>query len=434
MDLEKSSINRLFLNFFIPAVTGMLVMALYGVVDGIFVGQGVGADALAALNLGYPIVNLGAGMSLMAGIGGATLMSIHSKNKRIQERCFSYLITLNIIFYLILLFVVFLLGDRLFRFMGSSDELLPLVKLYVYPTLIFMIFLMLGNSLNAVVRNDKAPVYAFFSMVLGAVSNIFLDWLFIMVFEWGILGAVIASGIGQILTFLALVKYFYRVDVLHKYKFIKLKTNYILKILSIGFPTFIMEFAVAIVTVLFNISFMKITGKIGVSAFCIVGYIFYIFRMYFNGLGQGIQPIISHNYGRKMYDRVEKTFKLGKKVSFFSGVMILIWAIFFSSYLVKLFSTDILLIEKAKKGLIFYCSCIIFVGLNFTTISYLQSKGQTKFANILSILRSTVFVMINLWILPKIFGENGIWLSLPIADMMTYFVGIILLRIYKKNL
>lgn len=428
MDLEKSSIKRLFLNFSIPAVTGMLVMALYGVVDGIFVGRGVGADALAALNLGYPIVNLGAGVSLMAGIGGATLMSIYSKNKKVQQRCFSYIITLNIIFYLSMLVIVFLLGDRLFRFMGSSEELIPLVRLYVYPTLIFLIFLMLGNSLNAVVRNDKAPVYAFFSMILGAISNIFLDWLFILVFRWGILGAVVASGIGQILTFLALVRYFYRIDVKYKYRFMKLKSNYIFKILSIGFSTFIMEFAVAIVTVLFNISFMKMTGKIGVSAFCIVGYIFYIFRMYFNGLGQGIQPIISHNYGRKMYDRVENTFSIGKKVSFISGALILLWALFFSSPLVRLFNEDIILVEKATRGLIFYCSCVIFVGLNFTTISYLQSKGHTKFANILSILRSTVFVMINLFILPKIFGESGIWLSLPVADVMTYFVGRLLIR------
>ena len=285
---------------------------------------------------------------------------------------------------------------------------------------------MLANSLNAVVRNDKAPTYAFIAMVIGAVTNIFLDWLFIMVFKWGIFGGAVATAIGQLLSMLFLIKYFFRFGCHFKYKFVKFNMSFISKILMIGFPSFIMEFAVAFITILFNLSFMKYSGELGVSAFCIVGYVFYIFRMLFSGLGQGIQPIISYNFGVKLKDRVKKTYSLGHKVSFGVATLILVWVVFFSKSLIKLFNNDPLLIEKASEGMILYTSAIIFLGANFINIAYLQSKGKSLSANILSVLRSTVYVAITLFILPKFMGEKGIWLALPTSDLLTYLTTLIL--------
>lgn len=426
ISLGKDSIGKLFLNFSIPAVTGMLVTAFYATIDGIFIGQGVGADGLAAINIGYPIVNFGAALSLMFGVGGATLISLYPKNKKIQNRCFSYIITLNIIGYIFILLIVLLFNEKLLYMMGSSEQLLPMVKAYLYPCTIGVGFLMLANSLNAVVRNDKAPTYAFIAMVIGAVTNIFLDWLFIMVFKWGIFGGAVATAIGQLLSMLFLIKYFFRFGCHFKYKFVKFNMSFISKILMIGFPSFIMEFAVAFITILFNLSFMKYSGELGVSAFCIVGYVFYIFRMLFSGLGQGIQPIISYNFGVKLKDRVKKTYSLGHKVSFGVATLILVWVVFFSKSLIKLFNNDPLLIEKASEGMILYTSAIIFLGANFINIAYLQSKGKSLSANILSVLRSTVYVAITLFILPKFMGEKGIWLALPTSDLLTYLTTLIL--------
>lgn len=428
LSLGKDSIGRLFFAFSLPAVTGMLVTAFYAIVDGIFIGQGVGEDGLAAINIGYPIINFAAALSLMFGIGGSTLISLHPKNKKVQNRCFSYIINLNLIAYAILVLLVIIFNEKLLYMMGSSKELLPMVKAYMYPCTLGVIFLMLANSLNAVVRNDKSPTYAFISMVIGSVVNIFLDWLFIMVFKWGIFGGAIATAIGQLCSFLFLIKYFLRFGSTFKYKVSIIKIKYLLKICSIGFPSFIMEFAVALITILFNISFMEYSGEIGVSSFCVVGYIFYIYRMLFTGLGQGIQPIVSYNYGEKLYDRVHQIYILGKKVAFVLGAGVLAWVILFSKDLIKLFNSDPQLVSKASHGMILYTSAIIFLALNFMEIAYLQAREQAKYANILSILRSTVYVLIALLILPRILGENGIWLALPASDLLTYLTTVILKR------
>ena len=429
ISLGKDPVWKLFLNFSIPAVTGMIVTAMYSIVDGIFVGRGVGADGLAALNLGYPIVNFGAALSLMFGIGGATLISLNPKDKEFCNRCFSYIIVLNVTAYLLILLLVVFFNERIIRLMGANDNLLPMVKAYMYPCTAALGFLMISNSLNAVVRNDKAPAYAFISMVIGAVTNIFLDWLFIMKFGFGIFGAAAATGIGQLFSMLFLVKYFMKPGSRFKFSFEnRIKIDIMKKIVAIGFPSFIMEFTVALITILFNISFMKYSGEMGVSAFCIVGYVFYIFRMLYNGMGQGIQPIVSYNYGEKKLDRVEDTFKIGHKISFGIAIVILIWVNFFGSSLIRLFNEDPELIKTAVHGLRLYASAIIFVGANFINISFLQSKDRAKAANILSVLRSTVFVLIGLLILPKFLGENGIWLALPFSDLLTFLTPLVLKR------
>lgn len=219
ISLGKDPVWKLFLNFSIPAVTGMIVTAMYSIVDGIFVGRGVGADGLAALNLGYPIVNFGAALSLMFGIGGATLISLNPKDKEFCNRCFSYIIVLNVTAYLLILLLVVFFNERIIRLMGANDNLLPMVKAYMYPCTAALGFLMISNSLNAVVRNDKAPAYAFISMVIGAVTNIFLDWLFIMKFGFGIFGAATATGIGQLFSMLFLVRYFMKPGSRFKFSF-----------------------------------------------------------------------------------------------------------------------------------------------------------------------------------------------------------------------
>ena len=145
ISLGKDSITKLFLNFSIPAVTGMIVTALYAIVDGVFVGRGVGAEGLAALNLGYPIINFGAALSLMFGIGGATLISLNPKDKEHCNRCFSYIIILNVTAYLLILLAVLVFNEKIIYLMGANDNLMPMVKKYMYPCTFALGFLMISN-------------------------------------------------------------------------------------------------------------------------------------------------------------------------------------------------------------------------------------------------------------------------------------------------
>lgn len=428
IDLRKDSIFKLFLCFSIPSVTGMLINALYAIVDGIFIGRFVGADALAAITIGYPIINLGVALSFLFGMGGATVMSLHSKNLRLKNTCFSHLITLNIISYFVLLGIVFLFNDNLMYLMGSNEELLPLVKEYLYTCTVALIFLMLSNSLNAVVRNDKAPTYAFIAMVSGALANIFLDWLFIVIFDMGLFGGALATGVGQVVSFIILLSYFFRSGTKIKYKFEKIRLVFFLKIIIVGFPSFTIEFAAAVTNTLLNKTFMAYSGPLGVSAYSIVTYICYMFRMVFSGFGQALQPIASFNYGTKEYGRVKQIFKIGHMSAFLISSLLLSVIFILGKWLIEMFTDDPTLIEMSCKGIILFSSALTFLGANFVNISYLQAKGSTKLSNMLSILRSVVFVLIAVVILPPLWGETGIWLVLPASDLFTFLTSCFLFK------
>jgi len=429
-DMEKDSVNNLLFRFSIPAVGGMMISALYVIIDGIFVGKGIGSEGLAAVNLAYPVINLGVGISLMLGVGGATVISILQGQGRKKEagQYLTYIIILNIIFYLAILFFTLLKMEPLIKFMGSSEELLPFVKDYLTISVIFIIFFMLSVSLNAVVRNDKAPGYAMISMVIGAVINIFLDWLFIMRLDMGMTGASLATGIAQSISFLYLAGHFFRKKCSIRPKSVGISFEYIKRIMGNGFPSFILEFAVAVVTIAFNRILMLQLGEIGVSAFGIVAYIFYLFRMVFSGLAQGIQPIVSYNFGAKKWARVKATLIEGHKIAFVTSIIIILGVYFGGERAVKLFNTDEELVKLASRGLLLYSSAMIFLGANFINISYLQSMEKSVMANVLSAIRSTVFVIVGLLTLPRFFGVDGIWLALPFADFMTFGIGYIAVK------
>lgn len=433
-DLEKDSISKLFFNFSFPAVVGMLISAFYVIVDGIFIGRGIGGDGLAAINIAYPVITLAISLSLMFGIGGATVISIKQAEGDILEvnKYFTHMVMLNVFSYLIITTFVLLFQNKIIVFLGSSSNLFQLVKQYMIPGIIFSIFFMLSISLNAVVRNDNSPNYAMLSMGIGAVTNVLLDALFIIKFNWGMTGAAYATGIAQMASAIFLFAYFFKKD--SKIKLIK--TNFdpkILKrILLNGFPSFILEFAVAIITILFNSTLMTLTGEIGVAAFSIIAYIFYVFRMIFNGLAQGIQPIVSYNFGAKKWARVKATLILGHKISLLVSIFILILVYFEGSIIVELFNGNLELVKLATRGLIIYSSAMIFLGANFINISFLQSMEEATFANLLSVGRSLVFITIGIFTLPTFIGVDGVWFSLPFADFMTFLTGIFL-GIKNKN-
>ena len=428
INLKEDSITKLFFCFSVPSVSAMLITALYAIIDGIFIGRFVGADALAAITIGYPIINFAVAISFLFGMGGATLMSLHSSNLKFKNACFSHLITLNTISYLVILGLVFLLNDHLFYLLGSNKELLSIVKEYAYTCTVTLIFLMLANSLNAVVRNDKSPTFAFLAMVSGAITNIFLDWLFIVIFKWGLFGGAFATGIGQLVSFLILLSYFYKKSTTIKYKFEKIKYNLLLKIINLGFPSFTIEFAAAVTNTLLNKTFMAYSGPIGVSSYSIVTYICYMFRMVFSGFGQALQPIASFNFGIKEYKRVKEIFKIGHISAFVISSFLLILVIFFGKPLIKLFTEDYTLIEMSAKGILLFSSALMFLGANFINIAYLQAKGSAKLSNILSILRSVVFVILAVIILPPLWDVTGIWLVLPASDLFTFLASCFLLK------
>ena len=303
--------------------------------------------------------------------------------------------------------------------MGANEELLPMVKGYMYPCTVSTSFLMIATSLNAVVRSDNAPKRAMQSTLIGAGMNIVLDYLFIFKFHLGIEGGAYATAISQIAAAIYLCRHFIGSTFKLNLSWKKLNFKIMRRIINIGFPSFILEFAVAVITVLLNIAFMKEAGVFAASAYGIISYSFMLFRMLFTGLSQGVQPIVSYNYGRKNLARVKKILIYTHKVTFIISLISLVLVVFFGKYIVNIFTSDLELIKESTKGFILYSAALSFLGFNFVNIAYLQAVDRPKISNIICMSRSFVFVFIGLLILPKFLGINGIWLSLPFADFMT---------------
>ena len=321
LSLGKEKISKLFFSYAIPSTLSMLVVSLYNIADGIFITRGVGSDGVAAVNIGYPIINFTVALSLMFGIGGATLIAFRKHDIEYQNKCFSHIILLNIIVYLIVATGIFAFTDPLMKTLGANDQLMPMIKGYMYPCTISTFFLMLSMSLNAVVRNDNAPKRAMISMFIGAALNIVLDYIFIFEFHFGIVGGAVATALSQIISALYLCKHFIGSTFKFKMNWKILDFRLLKRLLLIGFPSFILEFAVAVITVLLNIAFMKTAGVFGTAAYGIISYSFMFFRMLFTGLSQGIQPIVSYNFGVKKFKRVRQTFIFAHKVCFITSII-----------------------------------------------------------------------------------------------------------------
>lgn len=434
MDLEKTPLPKLFFSFAIPSTLSMLVMSLYTIADGVFITRGVGSAGIAAVNIGYPIINFTVALSLMFGIGGATLIAFKKDDVEHQNKCFSHTILLNIVVYAIVAIAIFVFTNPLMMAMGANEELLPMIKGYMYPCTISTFFLMMSMSLNAVVRNDNAPRRAMVSMFIGAGLNIVLDYIFIFKFNFGIVGGAVATAISQVVSALYLCGHFIGSTFRFEMSWKKLDFRLLKRILSIGFPSFVLEFAVAVITVLFNIAFMNAAGVFGTAAYSIIAYSFMFFRMLFTGLSQGIQPIVSYNYGIKNLKRVRDTFIFAHKVCFITSIASLLFVIFFSGSVARIFTHEPDLIAECAKGFILYSIAISFLGFNFVNIAYLQAVDNPMVSNIICMARSFLFVFIALAILPdlteKLFGSktDGIWVSLPFADFITAILTVPFLK------
>ncbi|WP_293961433.1 MATE family efflux transporter, partial [uncultured Fusobacterium sp.] len=194
LDLENGNLTELFISFAMPATISLIMTFLYTVADGIFITRGVGSAGIAAVNIGYPIINFTVALSLMFGIGGATLITFKKGDIKYQNKYFSHIIFLNIVVYIIVAIAIFLFTNPVMMALGASEELLPMIKGYMYPCTVSTSFLMIATSLNAVVRSDNAPKRAMKSTLIGAGMNIVLDYLFIFKFHLGIEGGAYATA------------------------------------------------------------------------------------------------------------------------------------------------------------------------------------------------------------------------------------------------
>nr|WP_300003403.1 MATE family efflux transporter [Tissierella sp.] len=433
--LLEGDIKKTFFKYLIPSVGGMLGTSLYVLGDTMIVGRALGAAGLAALNISIPLNNVFNGMGLLFGIGGATALSVNKgrKDEEGLNDIFSKSMIMAFIVGLILTLIRIFFLDKLSYMMGASSSTIVMVKDYLGVLMSFSIFFLLNVCLTVFVRNDGAPKLAMAGMLTGSIMNVLLDYIFVFKFGWGMAGAAFATGLSPVIGLSILSTHF--ISKKNKIKFIIPKTDFaiIKRILVNGGSSFIVELSAGLVIFAFNNSLHKIRGDLGISAYSIIANLSLIFAAIFIGVGQALQPIVSFNYGADRMDRVYETVRLAVYTSLGMGIFFYSIGLFFPKFLVSLFiDADKELMDMTVRGIRLYFLAFILMGLNVTLTSYIQSKEHARVSLKISLARGFVFVVILLMILPRFIGIDGVWLTLPIAELITTVLSIIYFKKYRK--
>lgn len=425
------SVRRQFAKFAIPAVIGMIVNSLYTIVDGIFVGRGVGELALGSINIAFPFIMTQIAISMLIAIGGANLFSM-KKGKGENDSAnnvFCQSVSLLIIASLILNVFVIIFKEKIGILLGADDSLLPETVNYIKWMAIFGLVFMPGLGISIFVRNDNNPALEMIGTICGALVNIFLDYLFIMRLGLGVTGAAVASGIGQSVSALIYLIHFFLKKNTLKIRFPVFKLAELTKIIYNGFASFLMEFSQSIITFSFNLAIMAKLGNHGVSAYSIVMYICSISNMALIGIVQGAQPILSFSRGSGDTHREKAAYKLGVKTNIVLIAIFYILILIFGKQLCGIFISDNpALTDLSMEMISIYFLGFFPIGVTLMNILYFQTTESEAKSNFISVLRCVGFVQLSLLILPNFLGTVGIYASLLVGELLNCLCSALLMR------
>ncbi|MEN8078273.1 MATE family efflux transporter [Clostridioides difficile] len=411
-----------FFKYAIPSALAMFISSLYTVIDGIFVGQGVGDSALAAVNIVLPFTVLLFGLASMFAIGGGALVSknIGAGNVEKAINIFRQVFKSLMIFSLIISIICVVFTKEIVTILGATDILKPLAVDYLRFYAIFCIPNLIGIVLNSFVRNDGRPKLAMISTISGAITNIILDYLFIFHFGMGIKGAAIATGLGQIVTVSMLLPHFLMKKGYLSFGKVKISYKTVREFCTIGFPSFFAQGSYSIIVLFHNIALVNYVGEIGISAYSILNYLTTNIYMVLYGITLGVQPLVSYNYGRKDGEKMLGFFRITSISNIVITSFFVVVSYVFGPLLISIFTNDTQIATLSYDALKIACLSYFAVGLNLNTLVYYQAVETPKYSNLSCLLRSVVYLPICLFSFGKLFGVNGIWASAIVSETLTF--------------
>jgi len=438
--LGTEKIGKLLMQYALPAIVAMTASSLYNITDSIFIGHGVGADAIAGLAITFPLMNLAAAFGSLIGVGASTLLSVRlgQKDYDTANNILGNVVTLNLILGIGYTLIMLLVLDPLLIFFGASEATLP----YAHD---FMVVILWGNvvthmflGLNALLRSAGSPQKAMYATIFTVLINLVLNPLFIFVFEWGIKGSAYATVIAQFVVLLWQLRMFSRKDMFIHFRkgIFRLRSSIVKRSVSIGMAPFLMHVAACVIVILINRGLKEHGGDAAIGAYGIVNRVAFLFVMVVFGLNQGMQPIAGYNYGAKHYHRVVDVLKktmIGATVVLCTGTFIVE---VFPHFVASLFTTDEKMIDIAVNGMRIVFMTYPLIGINIVGAAFFQSLGMSEKAIVLSITRQVVFLIPFLLIFPGIWGINGVWITMPVADIFAVAIAVFMLtrqlRQFKK--
>ncbi|WP_446898780.1 MATE family efflux transporter [Clostridium sp. LBM24168] len=436
--LKDKKISKLLLEFSIPAIIGMLVNSMYIVIDRIFIGRVVGAMAISGVSLTFPIVILIMAFAMLVGIGAAARISIKLGENRKDEAELilgNALILLVIVSAIVTLFgLVFV--DSMLKSFGASVDTIDYARQFIVILLAGSVFQIIGFGLNNIIRSEGDPKKAMSTMLIGAICNIILDFIFIYVFKFGIKGAAVATIISQMINMIWVLYYFFKGDSMLRIrkKNLVLKKDVIMSIFTIGMAPFAMQLAASVVNIIFNRSLGIYGGDLAIGAMGIINGIVTVVLMPIFGINQGSQPIIGFNYGAKQYMRVKETLKLAVIAASAIAIAGTLSAHIFPHALVNLFNkSDVSLTNISVNGIKIFMLMFPLVGFQIVSSNFFQAIGKAKISMFLALSRQIILLIPMLLILPRIFGLNGVWMAAPVSDTGSSILTAVFLMLEVKK-
>lgn len=432
--LGTQSVRKSFFQYLIPSLLGMMLMSVNIVIDGIFVGNGVGSVALAGVNIAVPVFSIIISISLLVGVGGGTLYSIamgsHDKNH--AQQIFTTSFSLVILITIIMSTISYIKIEELSYIFGANDETLPYVIEYMEILLLFSLVISVETWLSIFVRNDGNPKLAMFGLVASAVINIGLNYWMIFILNWGVKGAAYATIIATAIGLIILALHFFQKGSNLKFQKIQWRIHDLKRIGSIGFPSFLSEAGIGIFVMGYNIAMAYYIGTEGVAAFSVINYLHTFTFLAFIGVGSSIQPMISYYYGAKKDDMIRDTIRIAERAAMIIGLFFLLIGWLGADILVSIFGVSSeTIVNYATYGIKLFFISYLFMGINFTYMTYYQSIGMIRPSLAIIAMKGFVFLIAFLLILPPIIGISGIWLSLPFAEAI---VAIFLIGFVRRSI
>lgn len=436
-ELSEKPVFSLLLQYAIPAIVAMVASSLYNIVDGIFIGQGVGAGAIMGLAITMPIMNLSAAFGAMVGVGGSTLLSVKlgEKDYNFAAKILGNVITLNCIIGIGLGAVMLLFLDPILRFFGASDYTIPYARDFMVIVLIGNVFTHLFLGLNAMLRSSGKPKKAMKATIMTVIINIALAPLFIFVLHLGIRGAALATILSQLIVLLWQFKLFSNPnELIHlRRDTYRLERRIVTGSLSIGLSPFLINLCACIVVIIINKQLVSYGGDVAVGAYGIANRMMFFFVMVVIGINQGMQPIAGFNFGAKHYTRLNQVLKYAITIATGIWIVGFIVCVLLATPVASAFTNNEELLKEAAHALRVMNLVVPIIGFQMITIGFFQSIGKAGISIFLSLTRQLLFLVPLLLILPNFFGLEGIWYSVPIADGTAAITAAIVLIYHMRK-
>ncbi|MCB6604263.1 MATE family efflux transporter [Anaerostipes caccae] len=434
--MKEMSCFKVFLKYSSLNVLGMLGLSFYILADTFFVSRALGADGLTALNLAIPVYSFINGSGLMLGIGGGTKYSIlrSQKNKVKANQAFTNAVVFTgIIAGIFCLLGIFCSGP-LVRMLGANESVFQMTKTYLQVILLFAPMFMANNLLLCFIRNDGNPQLAMTAMICGSLSNVILDYIFIFPLGMGLFGAAFATGLAPVISILILSPYLINKRNQFHLKKCRLSANLLLDIFSSGLPSLITEVSSGIVIIVFNMILLRIAGNIGVAAYGVIANLSLVVMAVYTGIAQGIQPVLSSNYGAGNHKNVTAILRYAVTAVIVISACVYLCIFFGAEPITGVFNSshNKTLQDIAAAGLKIYFTASVFAGFNVVAAVYFTSTEYPRPAHIISILRGFVIIIPMAFLLSSLGGITGVWAAFPTTELLVSLIGMILLFQFHK--